>query len=123
MEVELEKILAEMEDIQVQTISSIKYNKGRIRGRDAVAAVCGVGKVNAAICAQTMILRYEPDVIINSGVAGGIAETLNTTDIVVADSVAQHDMDTTPLGDEPGFIYGLNKTVIECDKRSVYQRR
>ncbi|PWM44188.1 MAG: 5'-methylthioadenosine/adenosylhomocysteine nucleosidase [Clostridiales bacterium] len=119
MDIELEKILAAMEDIETCVISNIKYNKGMIKGNEAVAAVCGVGKVNAAICAQTMILQFSPDLIINSGVAGGLSDSLNTTDIVIADKVAEHDMDTTPLGDEPGFIYGLNTVKIECDNKTA----
>ena len=40
-------------------------------------------------------------------------------DRVIADKVAEHDMDTTPLGDEPGFIYGLNTVKIECDNKTA----
>ena len=54
------------------------------------------------MCAQTMILKYSPDIIINSGVAGALSESLNIMDAVIATRVVQHDMDTSPLGAEEG---------------------
>ncbi len=62
------------------------------------------GKVNAAVCAQTMILNYAPESVINTGVAGSLSNTLDIGDVVVADYVVQGDVDTTALGDPPGFI-------------------
>ena len=52
----------------------------------------GVGKVNAAVCSQTMILKYSPDIMINVGVAGGLSDEFKIGDIAVADSVVEHDM-------------------------------
>ena len=45
---------------------------------ETVVAVAGVGKVNAAVCAQTMILKYSPDIMINVGVAGGLRTNLKS---------------------------------------------
>ena len=52
-----------------------------------VTAVCGIGKVFAAICAQTMILTFKPEIIVNTGVAGSIDTSLKVFDIAVADKV------------------------------------
>jgi adenosylhomocysteine nucleosidase len=62
-----------------------------------------------------MILKYNPSVIINIGVAGGIEPSLKIGDIVVADKVCEHDMDTTAVGDEPGFITGIDMVYMHCD--------
>ena len=108
MDLELEKILAMMEDEQGDMISGIVYHRGKIGGKDAVCAVCGVGKVYAAMCTQTMILKYTPECIINVGVAGALDKSLKITDIVVADDLVQHDMDVTALGIPRGMILGTN---------------
>ena len=66
-----------------------------------------------------MILKYAPDMIINIGVAGGLDKEFNIGDIAVATSVVEHDMDTSPIGDEVGFISGLNMINIECDETII----
>ncbi len=117
MELEIEGLKALMTDIEMKTISSINFYRGKINGVDAVIAVAGVGKVNAAVCAQTMILKYSPDLVINIGVAGGLAPELKIGDIAVADAVVEHDMDTTAVGDPKGLISGINMVEMPCDKR------
>lgn len=114
MDVELEKLKNSMTDIKTETLAGTEFLTGSLWGRKTVAAVSGVGKVNAAMCAQTMILKYSPEFIINSGVAGGLDKSLKICSIVVADKVVQHDMDTSPLGDPVGFISGINITEIPC---------
>ncbi len=117
MDVELEKLKASMENIKTETIGGTEFLTATLWGQDIVAAVSGVGKVNAAMCTQTMILKYSPEFIINSGVAGGLHKSLKICDIVVADSVIQHDMDTSPLGDPVGFISGIDIINIPCSKQ------
>ena len=116
MDVEVEGLKAVMHKPEIEMLSSVKYYKGLINGTECVVASAGVGKVNAAVCAQTMILKYSPDVIINIGVAGSLTSELGTGDIAVADKVVEHDMDTTPLGDEAGFITGIDTVYMNCDK-------
>lgn len=116
MEVEVQALKDLMDNAELKEISSVMFYRGKINGIDTVVAVAGVGKVNAAVCAQTMILEYSPDYIINTGVAGGLSEELKIGDAAVADKVAEHDMDTSPLGDELGFITGINKVYMQCDE-------
>ena len=115
MTVEVEALKEKTENKRISVISGVEYVEGTLCGKDVVLAVAGVGKVNAGICAQTMILKFQPDVIINTGVAGGIGKQVKILDVVVATSVAQHDMDTSPLGDPVGFITGINKVTMDCD--------
>ena len=119
MSVEVENLIAVMLDEKVETISGISYHVGRISNVDCVVAQCGVGKVAAAICAQTMILKYQPLALINVGVAGGIGETIHIGDIVISRGLVQHDMDTSALGDEKGMISGLNMVVIPASEKLV----
>lgn len=115
MTLEIEGLRALMTDKQEKTVSGIKYVSGIIENQRVVTAVSGIGKVFAAICAQTMILEYNPDVIINTGVAGTLTEGLSIGDIAVAKNVVQHDMDTSPLGDPKGLISGINVIYIDSD--------
>ncbi len=116
MTIEIEGIRAKMTEKSSKSISGVEFVSGKLCGRDAVTAVCGIGKVFAAICAEAMILTYAPDVIINTGVAGGISRELRIGDIAVAEKVVQHDMDTTPIGDPKGLLSGINVIYIDCDK-------
>ena len=69
MDLEVQALKGLMDNAVVETISTIDFYKGNINGVETVVAVAGVGKVNAAVCAQTMILKYSPDIMINVGVA------------------------------------------------------
>ncbi len=117
MELEVDALKKLMTNEKIQKISTIDFHRGTINGVETVVAVAGVGKVNAAVCAQTMILTYSPDLIINVGVAGGLWDGFKIGDIAVADYVVEHDMDTSPLGDEKGFITGINMVKMPCDNK------
>ncbi len=119
MTVEIEKIQKEIENPIEREISGINYISGTIYGKEVVVAICGIGKVFAGICAQTMILAYQPNVVINIGVAGTLTRELSVTDIAVADKMVQHDMDTSPIGDPLGMISGINMIYLPCDEKIV----
>ncbi len=108
-----------MTDYKTQIIAGIEFTSGRLCEQDAVIAVCGVGKVFAAMCTQAMILNFNPSLIINTGVGGTLTNALHCGDILIADAVLQHDMDTSPLGDPKGLISGINKIRFECEKNSA----
>ena len=118
MQIELDGIRENMTDKKSVTVSGVEYVTGKLGKNEIVTAVCGVGKVFAAVCAQTMILKFNPSLIINTGVAGGIADELNIGDVVVAEKVVQHDMDTSPIGDPVGLISGINKIYFETDAKA-----
>ena len=65
MHIEVETIKSLMENKTVETISGVDYIRGILHGKEIVIAVCGIGKVAAAMCTQTMILKYSPECIIN----------------------------------------------------------
>ena len=119
MRIEVETIKSLMENKQTQTVSGVEYVSGTLHGKEIVVAVCGIGKVAAAMCAQTMILKYSPEAIINTGVGGSLSEKLNIRDVAIAESLVQHDMDTSPLGDPVGLISGINIINIPCDAAVV----
>lgn len=115
MDIEVDSIISSMSEKSEKIISGIKYVSGKIYGKSVVVAKCGVGKVFAAICAQTMIIEYSPRVIINTGVAGSLVSCFNVLDVAIAKSVVQHDMDTSALGDPRGLISGINVVYMDTD--------
>ena len=115
MTVEMELVKERMTERKEETISGITFVQGKLEDVDCVAAVSGIGKVNSAMCAQTMILRYQPRLVINTGVAGGTGKGIKIGDVVVAEHVVQHDMDTSALGGPKGFISGIDMIRIPCD--------
>lgn len=117
MTLEIEGLRALMSEKQEKTVSGINFVSGILEGQKVVTAVSGIGKVFAAICAEAMILEFNPDVIINTGVAGTLTDKLGIGDIAVAEKVVQHDMDTSPLGDPRGLISGINVIYINADKK------
>lgn len=115
MPIEVDHLKQKLQNSQIQEIASITFYQGILNGVPCVIAQCSPGKVNAAVCAQAMILTYHPDLIINTGVAGGIGSGIGIGDLVVATAVVEHDMDTTSLGDTIGLISGLNQIEIAAD--------
>lgn len=119
LELEIESLKVLMDGARVETVSSVDFYRGSINGREVVVAAAGVGKVNAAVCAQTMILKYSPDLVINIGVAGGLSPELKIGDIAIADAVVEHDMDTTATGEPLGYIYGIEAVEMPCDNKTA----
>ena len=118
MNIEAEGILARMTDVTAETVSGVTFAAGKLHGIPCVVVVCGIGKVFAALCAQTMILRYNPRLILNSGVAGSLSDSLTIGDIAVAESLVQHDMDTSALGDPVSMISGIHIVHLPCDEEA-----
>lgn len=108
MSCETATLCSMLEGDKCEKISGVEYHSGKLLGHDVVIATCGIGKVFAAICAQTMILKYSPDIIINTGVAGTLSDKLSVCDVALSSAVVQHDMDTSAIGDPVGLISGIN---------------
>jgi len=119
MRVEVESICAAMSNRTVKIISGIEFNCGVLYNSPVIVAQCGIGKVSAAVCAQIMISVFGAKRIINTGVAGGLEAGMHQGDIAIAHGFVEHDMDTTPLGDAPGYLSGLNIVVLPCDTKLI----
>lgn len=86
-----------MEQRETVTSGMRNYVKGRLWGTDFVCVLSRMGKVAAATTAATLIERFSVTHVIFTGVAGGIDGLVKVGDIVVADSLIQHDMNASPL--------------------------
>ena len=119
MQIEANGILALMKEKEQRQIAKMTFTSGTLNGKSLVVVVCGVGKVNAAMCSFALIENYAPDCIINSGVAGSVSEKVSVGDIVVAENAVEHDMNTTALGDLQGEVSFPEGKVMyfDCDSR------
>ena len=84
-------------------------------GVKVVIVECGIGKVNAALCASVLTVKYGVSHIINTGVAGSLNNALNIGDIVVSVDAVQHDYDVSHIGFKKGEIPFTGKYAFEAD--------
>ena len=115
---EVEAIIASLDERVCECVSGIDFYVGKLNGKTVAVAKCGIGKVFAAICAQTMIMKYSPDLLVNTGVGGAIGGGLNCGDVVIASHLCQHDMDTSAIGDPVGLVSGINMIYFDADSRA-----
>lgn len=101
---EIESLLTNENAQPLQTVAGVPFYQIR---ENVVACAGGVGKVNAAMATQLMISLYQPDLILNAGVAGCF-EHAEIGDLVLAEAFMQHDFDTSNIGDEVGFVSTVN---------------
>ena len=117
MKPEMEIIMNEIENLETVKECGLTFHCGEILGHDVVLTECGVGKVNAAMAATMLISSFECDLIINTGIAGGIAP-LEPRDVIVADKLMYHDVDVRifgyPYGQVPGMpnSYTVNPSLL-----------
>lgn len=119
MDEEVVQIKAEMQDTEVYEKASMEFISGRLHGRKVVVVKSGIGKVNAAVCAQILSDIFEVEAIINTGIAGSLDAKINIGDIVLSEDALQHDMDAEAFGYEPGQIPRMDTLSFEADKRLI----
>ena len=100
-------------------IAAMEFVECELNGRNVVVVQCGMGKVNAGICAHTLIHIFKCDVIINSGVAGSLDSKMNIGDFVVSIDASQHDYDASPIGFHIGEIPYTGKYAFPADPQLV----
>lgn len=119
MSMEVEGLKERLQNPVEEQLGGLVFYRGFLSGTECVIARCNPGKVNAALCTQLMITHYQPQLIINSGVAGGIGKDIHIGDLVISSAVVQHDMDTSPLGDKKGLLSGLGVIEIAASEKLV----
>lgn len=106
MESELEMLLPLIENIQAVEVNGYTIRRGRM-GRNEVAVMqTGIGKVNAAVGTISLIDSFKPELIVNTGIAGGTGSDAGVLDVVIADEIGYHDVYCGP-GNERGQVQGL----------------
>lgn len=114
MESEVKLIISKLENVEMKEISGFKYYQGSYKNKELVVTECSIGKVNSAICTQIMIDNFNPDFIINSGIAGGLDKDLKVLSMVIGEKLTFHDFDHGILKD-----YFPYQEYFFADKRAV----
>lgn len=112
MSKELALLLPLIESPATVSANAITFHTGRMGKHEIIAAECSIGKVNAAVVTLTLIDCFHPDLVINTGVAGGTGLGAKILDVIVADRIAYHDVWCGP-GTIPGQAAGC-PTTFEC---------
>lgn len=119
MDEEVDVLKSEMSVNEIKSIANMDFYIGVLEGKEVALVRCGIGKVNAAICTQILISELDAKIIINTGVAGAINDSLNVLDIVVSSDVQQHDFDVTGFGHKLGEIPRMEKSIFPADEKLV----
>ena len=119
MEEEITLVKELVTDITVSEIAGLTFYMGRINDTDLVVVRSGIGKVNAAMCTQILIDRFEVKAIINIGVAGAIADDLEIGDIVLSTKLIEHDFDVTAFGHKKGVIPRMDSSIFIADDKLI----
>ncbi|WP_042478130.1 5'-methylthioadenosine/S-adenosylhomocysteine nucleosidase [Bacillus ndiopicus] len=107
MEQEVELLRTALTNTTVTTIASSEYTEGTYAGKEIVLLKSGIGKVNAAMSTTLLLQQFKPDVVINTGSAGGFDTALEVGAVVISDEVRHHDVDVTAFGYEIGQMAGM----------------
>ncbi|MBW9154903.1 5'-methylthioadenosine/adenosylhomocysteine nucleosidase [Clostridium tagluense] len=119
MSEEVEFLLRDMELETSEVKANMKFSFGTIHNKNVVIVTSGIGKVNAAVCAQILIDDFKVDYVINVGIAGGTKKNIYPGDVVIANNLVQHDIDTSAFGDRIGQIPRLDTFDFKCDKKLI----
>lgn len=101
---EVEILLSKMDDPRVTTIAGCKIYEGKIEGASVALLQSGIGKTAAAVGTSLLLQIAKPELVINTGSAGGLDSQLNVGDIVISTEVRHHDVDVTAFGYEKGQL-------------------
>ncbi len=116
MDVEVATLKAKMENISTREIAGSAYFEGNLEGTPAVVVQCGVGKVNAALCAQILCDVYGATHLINTGIAGSLCADLDIGDLVISLDAIYHDFDLHFWGRPIGQVPGMDVIAFPADE-------
>lgn len=107
MQSEVEALFEQMTSKEIINQNNLSFYKGKLFDKDVVIVKCGIGKVNAALCTQLLILNFKVSKIINTGIAGAVGEGLKIYDFVVSEAAVYHDFDVQFFGYKLGQVPGM----------------
>lgn len=127
MDKELSLLLHQIDNKVDTSIDHTPVVTGRIGRHEVLAAKCGIGKVNAAINTLRVIKGFSPDLVINTGVAGGAGTAMNIGQLLAADGAAYHDVWCGPgtiegQADNAPLVFEAYPKVVEIARDQLDQR-
>ena len=115
MRIEVETLLENMENVAFADHAQSRCYTGTLEGLDVVVVQCGVGKVNAAMCAQILCSCYGVTHLVNTGIAGSLCAELDIGDLVVSRDAMYHDFDCVNFGYPFGQVPGMDTLAFPAD--------
>ena len=119
MDEEVSQIVEVMEVAETFERASMVFKKGTLNGKDVVIVRSGIGKVNAAVCTQILVDKFNVDYVINTGIAGSLKAEIDIADVVLSSDVLHHDMDATGFGYALGQIPRMDVLSFKADERLI----
>ncbi len=116
MDIEVAALKEKMEGLTVKTVAGMDFCQGKLRGLPVVVVKCGVGKVNAAMCAQVLCSAFAVTHLVNTGIAGSLCAELDIGDLVVSRDVMHHDFDCCHFGYPAGQVPGMDVVAFPADE-------
>lgn len=118
LDAEVELIRSQMAITKQTKQFGTVFYEGTVHDREIVLVCCGVGKVNAAVCAAAVLSQFGADCIINVGIAGAMEHGLHILDVVISAEVGFHDQDAVMLKYYPqrAFFPADDALIALCDK-------
>lgn len=116
---EVELLQEEMQAEEIVEKAGMLFHKGVLCGKEVVVVQSGIGKVNAALCAQILVDVFGVDTLINTGIAGSLDAQIDIGDMVISTDAVQHDVDTTVFGDPYGQIPNMDTFSFPADEKLV----
>jgi len=113
---EVEILVNLMTDKIVTKLASGTIYEGNIQGKQIVLLQSGIGKVAAAMGTTALLQLTQPDLVINTGSAGGVAEGLKVGDVIVSTETQYHDADVTAFGYAKGQLPACPVTFVSDTK-------
>ena len=115
MEEEVETLLGLMEEKRESQKAGSRFYDGVLEGLPVTVVQCGVGKVNAALCAQILCDCFGVTHLVNTGIAGSLCADLDIGDLVVSQDAMYHDGDAVAVGYPVGKVPGMDVTAFPAD--------
>lgn len=113
---EVSELKASLQDAKVTKIARMEFCEGSFGNTDVVVVQSGIGKVNAAACAQILINHFGVTHVMNTGVAGSLNAKIDIGDIVVSTDAMYHDVDATIFGYAKGEVPQVGTASFVADE-------
>jgi adenosylhomocysteine nucleosidase len=104
MTVEVESLKQQLQHRTESRRAGMTFYEGQLEGCEVVVVMCGVGKVNAALCVQVLCDCYGVTHLVNTGVAGSLCAELDIGDLVISQDAMYHDFTCHALN--PDYVVG-----------------
>ena len=119
MELEVETLLAQMENKSAEIVAGSTFYEGQLSGLDVVVVQCGIGKVNAALCVQILCTKFGITHVVNTGIAGSLCAELDIGDLVVSRDAMYHDFDCVHFGYPYGKVPGMDVVSFPANETMI----